>query len=553
MRHPILLFALLFAFTLGCDRNDDDDTADDDTGVPDDDSAADDDDTPDEMCPETDLPPRDFVDAEEGTDLYDTAADFTVSTRAGDWTLSENWTGCDTYLFIPDDPNQAQGWPTPLWDRDVDTLLDRLPRNVHVFFSSDSWNGDSREEALDGIEAMVEDALGEMDDDDAEHWRSRIHYVTDASDQIEGYLGSLLGSPGWGLGIDGQQRIRYIGSFADHERYSAAQGWFEPNLSMAANEPVLYNFESQREVRLAAQDATVIPLFNGEVIEDPGWAGVRGSVDVTLPDAETMETFDTMELDLYLGCVGDGEFGTCPDWDYLVHLYLCDEDDPDTCDTEFGRWITTYHREGRWVHDVTPLLPLLANGGERRFEFYTQQEYEVDLDLRLSNSGREMRPTDIEYLFSGGEFNATYNFGYSGQQVILSIYSDRIEIAALITGHGGVGLANCAEFCPTEHHFIVEDDLYVVEFDDPDNVQGCMDQVVDGTIPNQYGTWWYGRNGWCPGKEVQMVTIDVSDSIGYSQGIAVVEYEAYTNGQPFVLDGASILMSCWLIEYREYP
>ena len=62
--------------------------------------------------------------------------------------------------------------------------------------------------------------------------------------------------PGWGFGIDRFQRIRYIGSCADPLRYDENAQWFRPNLPMAANEAVFYNFEKTREDALTAERAT---------------------------------------------------------------------------------------------------------------------------------------------------------------------------------------------------------------------------------------------------------------------------------------------------------
>ena len=542
-----LLAMLMAAFWLGCPADDDDD--DDATG--DDDSAADDDDdtTGDPMCPETGLPPRTFVEADEDTALYATAADFTVPTTEGDWTLSVNFSGCDHYLFIADDPEQTEGWPTDLWDRDVDTLLQRSPQNVHYFFSSDSWNGSTREERLAALEQTIEATLDGMDGDEAASWEGRIHYVTEASELIEGWLGDVMGQPGWGVGIDSQQRIRYIGSYADQNRYYADYGWFEPNLSMAANEARYYNFEWLRQAEMDAVDATVVPIFGGDVLSDPGWAGEKGYADVELPDAATMASFDTAELDLYLGCDGNGEYGTCPAWDYIVHLYLCDEDDPESCGTEFGRWITTYHREGRWVHDVSSLLPLINGGGTRRFAFYTQQPYEVKLDLRLSNQGKEATPSEATYLFSGGGFGQEYNDGYEPITVAIPDDATRVEVATVITGHGMESPGNCAEFCVTTHHFTVDGTENIRELSDAGSDTGCMDQVMEGTVPNQYGTWWYGRSGWCPGKEVQVTNLDVTDQVTPGSD-ATIEYAGFYNGQPYSHSGPSIVMTSWLVVSR---
>ena len=554
VRELLSFLSILVLLIAGCPGDDDDDssvsdddTADDDTA--DDDSAGDDDTEEPLECEETGLLPREFTDATEDTSLYAVAADFTVETRGGAWNFDDQWTGCDHYLFIADQPNQATGWPTDLWDRDVDALLERLPRNVHVFFSSDSWDEGNRIAALDGMEADVEAALDAMAADDADHLRARIHYVTTASDQIEGYLGDVMRIPGWGVGIDGLQRIRYIGSYADYDRYNAGQGWFEPNLSMAANEAIYYNFEAVREARLEEQGATVVPMFTGDVISDPGWAGERGYADVTLPDAATMATFDSMEFDLYLGCEGSGEYGTCPSWDYLVYLYLCDADEPDTCNTEVGRWITTYHREGRWVHDVSGLLPLLAEGGERRFAFYTQQPYEVALDIRLFDAQKEARPEETTFLFAGGSFGETYNDNYAPLSVSISSDAAKVELATVISGHGQVSPGNCAEFCNTTHHFTIDGIEVVREFPEAGTAEDCMDKVGEGTVPNQYGTWWYGRSGWCPGKEVLLVTSDITEHVTPGAD-ATIEYAGYRNGVPYTAGGATIVMSSWLVVSR---
>lgn len=36
---------------------------------------------------------------------------------------------------------------------------------------------------------------------------------------------------------------------------------------------------------------------------------------------------------------------------------------------------------------------------------------------------------------------------------------------------------------------------------------GCADKVPQGSVPNEHGTWMYGRNGWCDGQEVGVQTV----------------------------------------------
>jgi hypothetical protein len=492
---------------------------------------------------------RVFADVDDSSELYATAADFTVATTEGSYTLSEQWTGCGNVLVIPDQPQQATGWPKDLWQKksDIADLLDNLPDNTQVLFVSTEQGSDTRLEILGDLQGKVEDALKDIED--SEDLESRIFYVTERARKLDGWLGDVFTSPNWGVGIDRFQRIRYIGSFADPTRYEADYGWFAPNLSMAANEAIYYNFESDRDDEMEALGATEIPLWQGEVISDPGWAGARGSIEIELPDAATMATYDTMEWELYLGCEGEGEYGYCPAWDYLVYLYLCDVDDPDSCSTEIGRWITTYHREGRWVHDVTGLLPLLADGGTRKFQFYSQQPYVVELTLRLANQGRELRPVSATPLYTGGSFNETYNDRFDEIEVEIPATAERVEIASVISGHGQVSPGTCAEFCVTTHHFWVNGDENVLSLDDAGSGYGCMEQVAEGTVPNQYGTWWYGRSNWCPGKEVELDTTDITAQVTAGE-TAVFDYEGYYQGSPYTTGGANIVMSSWVVVYE---
>ncbi|MDP8223186.1 MAG: peptide-N-glycosidase F-related protein [Candidatus Lernaella stagnicola] len=519
--------------------DDDDDDNDDDTSPP-----------PFVFsCEDLGLPVREFLDAEPDSSLYASAADFTVETLDGEWSFAENFTGCESYLIIQDKPAQNLGWSVGIWERDAEAFLSMLPDNAQVLFVSTSFDESYRRQSLKDLREQIDAYIEDLPPEEQAKWPRRIHYVTDAAREMPHWLGEIFTSPRWGAGIDRLQRIRYIGSYADYTRYDASHGWFAPNLKMAANEPVYYNFEAERETYLESVDATVIPLFTGEVLSDPGWAGLRGAATVTLPDETAMAAFDTLELDLYLGCDGEGEYQTCPDWDYLVELYLCDVDETERCSIEIGRWITTYHREGRWVHDISGVLPLLSAGGEFRFEFYTQQPYEVELNLRLSSQARAERPVESHFLFSGGAFGPDYNSNF--EPVVLDVDGDvtRVELATVITGHGGAEPGNCAEFCNTTHHFSINGDEVVREFPEAGNSRDCMDKVVEGTVPNQYGTWWYGRSGWCPGKEVPMVRTDITEFVDLGAE-NTIEYWGLYLGDAYPSSGASISLKSWVVLYK---
>jgi hypothetical protein len=497
------------------------------------------------VCEQLGLPSRDFEETEESTALRSLAGDFEVDTTNGVWRFSENWTGCENYLLIQDEPRQATNWPTPLWDRDVGEFLTSLPTNTHVLFFSTANSKSNREEKLADLEKKVGNALKKWGTEDSDWRKERLHYVTTKIRNIEGWPSTVLSSPGWGVGINRLQEIRYIGSYADPARYNSDAGWFEPNLSMAANEAIYYNFEAEREIRLEAQNADVFHIWEKETI-GCGWSGNCTYTSVELPDAATMATYDTLEMDMTMNCVGEGEYGDCPAWDYLVYLKLCEDEDPESCPVEFGRWITTYHREGRWVHDLSGLLPLLESGGVKNFAFETANTYEVDLSIRLYNSGKTERPVDTTTLFSGSGFSTTSNESYTPIEITIPASSKKVELAYVISGHGMADPGNCAEFCVTDHDFGVNGTNNRISLSDAAVQYGCMEQVSEGTIPNQYGTWWYGRSNWCPGREVQLKTIDITDQVTAGE-TATFSYAGFFNGGAYSGGGASIRLKSWLV------
>lgn len=52
-----------------------------------------------------------------------------------------------------------------------------------------------------------------------------------------------------------------------------------------------------------------------------------------------------------------------------------------------------------------------------------------------------------------------------------------------------------------------------VDFPEARSPDGCTDRVDQGVVPNQHGTWYFGRGGWCPGWDVRPVVIDVTSEL----------------------------------------
>jgi len=362
------------------------------------------------------------------------------------------------------------------------------------------------------------------------------------------------------LAVDHQGRARELGSVPFP--FNASLPAPIDDLLMVAWGTQYLHYEHQRDARLmaeeAAEEVTLVPVFTAEWADDPGWAGKRSYAEVTLPDAETMAAFDTLEVDLALGCP-DRLRANCPPWDYIADVFLCDAAAPDTCDLLVGRWITPYWAEGRWVTDITPLLGWLSEGGSRRLAFYTQQRYQVDMTLRLSNRGKGLQPRRaVDLGLNGGPFREGYNGRFQPIEFEVPEWAERVEIASYVTGHGfGRDTANCAEFCNHTHHISVnEGPEHVKRHPEAGTLLGCAEKVPQGVVPNQGGTWIYGRGGWCPGQDVEPWVVDVTDQVRAGERNRLT-YRALLDGRDYVPQltdpsapeafDASILMRTYLV------
>lgn len=147
---------------------------------------------------------------------------------------------------------------------------------------------------------------------------------------------------------------------------------------------------------------------------------------------------------------------------------------------------------------LEPLLGFLSEGGTRRFAFYSQQRYRVNLSLRLSNRGKgSSGKRALDRGWSGGQFWNEYNKRFHPIEFEAPDWAGKVELMSYIAGHGfGKDAENCAEFCSNAHHFSINGgDVHVKEHPEAGTLMGCAEQVKDGVIPNQGGTWSYGRGG----------------------------------------------------------
>jgi hypothetical protein len=481
-----------------------------------------------------------------GTRRHDVAEGFWLPVR-GDWEPEDRWdwdrtwTGCESVVFLPDTLRRSQTDATSLWESDLGTLLERSPRNVHYVFVSRRSSA-SAGPSLDAMEERIASVLDDIEADDPEAaswWGARLHLVSERAADLGGWVEDTLSGIGQdGFAIDRFQRIRGIGGFADVNRYTGSQeGWpWNDNLAYAAHEVRYFNMEAARHVRLAAVPATVVPLWSGDLL--------GGAIDATweLPDAATMATFDTLEIEVEARCPDPErpEFGNCGAWDYLAWLYVQAEDQSWI---EVGRFITTYHREAHWVVDVSPMLVHLLSGGPRVFRWDGGgQGTQTWVSLRLSDQGKGARPRQAWPLFDGGMSGQT-------REIPVPASTTRFELFSWLTGHGQDGDDGCAEFCNHRHELTVNGTSYLREHPTVGDNEGCITQIEEQMTPNQWGTWWFGRGGWCPGQQVPPWRVDVTADVTPG-GTATVGYNRLLLPSGGNDGGGTVRFNSWVVAWE---
>ncbi len=487
------------------------------------------------------------------TGAFDTVApDFTVALADGSaWTLSEHWSGCDSVVGIAWLPDAA--YPDLSKKAKVKSWLEASPPNVQYLI----WVDAAARDSLVAEEAeLIAGAIDNLDDPEAAAWwAARVHVVADDpyDDSWMGQLNQTYRTKyptNWA--IDRFQTVRELGYFGD-----PLTGWSVYPATFINYEVVRFNQESDRDDRLAAEDATVVRAFDAAP-QSSGWVST-----VDLPDAAG---FDSLEIDLTMAC-GHPEPIACPEWDYLVYAYLCDVDDAGTADvdessttcTQFGRFITAYARSGRWTVDASPFLALVGSGGPKVVRFASSNAYDLTLDLRFYDRGTGWRPYAMQFLWTGGGFNENYDSLHPPIVFTPPADAGRVDVVGLITGHGyGQDRANCAEFCNHQHEFTVnEGGPWLKEEPDAGSSYGCAEQTAEQTLPNQYGTWVYGRGGWCPGKQVDPWSADVTAAVDLG-GANTIQYRGLYQGETYYPEyynsgsgfGATIDGATWLVYYR---
>ena len=439
------------------------------------------------------------------------------------WNFEDQWTGNDSYIFIQYDP--TVNYSTALWASNTKVdLLDNSPMNVHYFFTS---NRSQYETDIQFIKEGFDEVLANYSEDMQNHWKNHLHFINAKVSDMDNWLDDAL-SGEYAISIDCFQRIREVGYLGNPASFTGTY------LSYLAHEAHYFNYELN--VFNTSEESTYdeITIFDEDYYTG-GWAATI-SQTVELPTLEQLNNYDQLEVELLRGCPdSNGNYSDdgCDDYDRKAHMYICESDGTECM--EIARWITPFDRQPHHLTDITPFISSLKPGGTKIFKFQESgwPNSLITLKLRLHHGNPSGgTPTDIIPIWNGTvQFNPSYDDNRPPQVFTIPDNAQKVEFVAYLTGHGwgSAGCFNCCEFCNSRHIFSVNGGVHEFYRDHPNASSSnyCMqpETIAQGVIPNQGGTWGYGRAGWCPGMDVHPYITDITNFVNMGEE-NVIDYSA---------------------------
>ena len=458
---------------------------------------------------------------------------WSVATLDGTFNFKNNWDGYHTHMFIFKYSSSSSA--STLWGASPGSYLRKMPDNVHVFWGSfdSSYHND--------VVQMKSNVLAALSPQEEQEWQGRLHFIDIQGQTITGGLGDMISNFGnpFAMGIDRFQLSRETGSLYAWTSQSN-------DASHIAYESQQWNVEYPVKVRENDPNVHVVTLADF-ANHQGGWSSGHSSRwDVSFDLTRDLSSFDTLEVYHEHACDerknryqdSQGNYQGCHEWDYLANLYICDVDNSSKCNQEIMRWITTYGREGMWLTDISPYLFMLENDFHHYFRYAGANGGDMTIKFLFSDWGSGEQGREGVYAFSGGQFDGTYNdeSKYNRQlNFTVPSWAQSVKIVATITGHGfNKDNANCAEFCDHEHHYFMNSQTTYEWHPIVHDSEGCEKEVGNGVVANQFGSWPFGRAGWCAGQDVKQWTYDISSWSDMQGGNNHLTYKGYFNGQEYV-------------------
>lgn len=524
-----------------------------------------------EICQNLGLKPQPFREADSSYEFGAVAGDFTVNAYyEGEWSLKDNWTGCESYVFVNYIPVQGNS-DDILWASRSEILVDETPLNTHFFFLS--WEG-TPEARLDRIQTIYGYLVSHIElkySDAAERAAQlgRFHFVTDAPSDIRGSVNSFLadymdyrqtpesqvdlGNRGIAspplpivFGIDRDQEWDSGGNMNEYVNGP-------PSFRMASYLGAFYNHKADIRDQVQAETDVNTHLLLDERVTSRIF--VRTA---TLPTANEMSNFDTLEFDVTVNCPHRNVFG-CSEWDRIARIEVCTSttvESPCSKRRELVRWITPYWRRGerRWIMDASSLMGFVKDGGLQYFRIEMGPGWErgtardARVSVRLSNSEKGMQAVGVERAFTGGGFNANYNDREAFKFTPPST-AKRVELVSILSGHGQDETTNCAEWCDHRHQFVVNNqNLEEIRHEGQiGSTGGCGWAAAKGASPGQWGNWAPERAYWCPGLPVEHKRMDITSNVNLGQENTITYTANYRGGTPA---GGNISLNTYVVWYE---
>ena len=437
------------------------------------------------------------------------------------WNFQTQWNGNESYIFITLGPSSS----STLWNSNaIDDLLEDSPDNVHYFFLSNNntYFQDVRDKKGD-IDLIL---LG-MSEEEQSHWKKHLHFIPNKCDShSQDFVEAVCDVRA--IGIDRFQRWKEIGYLGNPANFSGTY------ISYLAHEATYYNYE-YNALHEPDLDYTEVTVFEREHYTG-GWASSISQL-VEFPSNAELNNYSRMSVELLRGCPDSNmnySDAGCDDYDRIAHMHICEEDGSGCY--EISRWITPFDRQPHSLTDITPFISFIRPGGVKmvKFQELGWPNSHLTLKFRFYNdeSSPEVSPKEFVPAWNGTvQFNPDY--GSNRPLVVFSVPENavKVEFVSYITGHGwgSAGCYNCAEFCNSRHDFTVNGGTGNFSKAHPSASDNnyCMEleTIVQGVVPNQYGTWGYGRAGWCPGMDVAPYIVDVTSYVDIGEE-NVIDYDA---------------------------
>lgn len=438
------------------------------------------------------------------------------------WNFENEWNGEESYIFITVGPANS----TALWSaNDMTELLEKSPDNVHYFFLS---NRTSYATDITQKKSVFDFLLNAFSEEEQEHWKKHLHFVPDKCDShSQEFTDAVCGIRA--NSIDRFQRWRQVGYLGNPANF---QGTY---LSYLAHEALYFNYE-HNAIYQPDLNYDEIVVFEKEYYTG-GWAATISEL-VEFPTLDELNNYSGMSIELLRGCPdanGNYSDAGCDDYDRIARGFICDEDG-NNCN-EIARWVTPFDRQPHHLTDISSFMSMIKPGGNKIVKFQESGWPNSLLTMKFRfyhNESSEDLITPQEYHKMWiGTFPFNPDFDTNREPIIFEVPDNatKVEFVSYITGHGWscAGTFQCAEFCNSRHMLSLNGGLYDfdISFPNGDDNDYCLqpEAMLDGAIPNQYGTWGYGRAGWCPGQDISPWVTDITNHVSIGDE-NVMEYSA---------------------------